>query len=113
MLSRRANDIRFAAVFSKARRQRKMDLRAQKNAQEMQRLEKLLEELETEEEVHLTERLSASVASHQLTANVLLTRTQELKDVSEDSKEFFDCMLTQMNWTELLLEDQDVLGTRA
>jgi hypothetical protein len=45
--------------------------------------------------------------------NVLLPRTQELKDVSEDSKEFFDCMLTQMNWTELLLEDQDVLGTRA
>ncbi len=38
--------------------------------------------------------------------------TQELKDVSEDSKEFFDCMLTQMNWTELLLEDQDVLGTQ-
>lgn len=80
-----ANDIRFAAVFSKARRQRKMDLRAQKNAKEMQRLEKLLEELETEEE--------------------------ELKEVSDESKEFFNCMLTQMDWTELLVEDRDVLGT--
>ena len=49
--ARRANDIRFAAVFSKARRQRKMDVRAQKNAKEMQQLEKLLAELETEEEV--------------------------------------------------------------
>lgn len=80
----RANDIRFAAVFSKARRQRKMDLRAQKNAKEMQRLEKILAELETNEDA--------------------------LKDVPDDSKEFFNCMLTQMDWTELLVEDSDILG---
>lgn len=61
-----------------------MDLRAQKNAKEMQRLEKLLAELETNEDA--------------------------LKDVSDDSKEFFNCMLTQMDWTELLVEDSDILG---
>ena len=30
--------------------------------------------------------------------------------VASASKEFYHCMLTQMDWTELLTEDEDVLG---
>ena len=34
----------------------------------------------------------------------------ELRLVASASKEFYHCMLTHMDWTELLAEEEDVLG---